>query len=170
MIEIIPEIVEDAVVCNVIGSCTRHGECETCKDMVIGIHNWLVATDQKYLLIDFQDEKDVCACMLEELLQLRKRMNMPFVFSGMMEKAKQTLISLDYRAEATVFPIPEDALDILKNTLEVESLLINIEEISFGKPVTLIRSRYALRADDDEIEEALPEIDDEEEEERETAF
>lgn len=148
MLEIIPENVDDAIVCNISGSCGLGAECEDCRELVIGIHNWLVASEQKYIILDFQDEKELCPSMVEELVQLRKRMPIPFLFAGVMERAKQLICSYDYRAENSIFRIPEDAIVVLKKLVGQENVQPELN-LTYGEPINLIRSRYSHKLDYD---------------------
>lgn len=144
MLSIIPENIDSAIVCNVVGTCDQHQECEDCRELVIGIHNWLIASEQDYIVLDFQDEKEICPYLIEELVQLRKRMKIPFFFAGVMERPKQMICSYDYRAEKAIFRIPEEAVERLKELLPEQELTPDLP-IIYGEPISLIRSRYSSK-------------------------
>ena len=72
--DFVPEMIDGAVVLNAVDVCSVGHDCRQCTELSVGIHNWLVAHQLRYLVLDFQDEKDVCVTILTELLQLRKRL------------------------------------------------------------------------------------------------
>ena len=78
MLEFVPEKVDKAVVMNVIQSVQPVPSSVTPPsivdsfvgaDFVVAVHNWLIGTQLKYVIFDFQDEKDVPADFVEELMQ-----------------------------------------------------------------------------------------------------
>ena len=93
MMELTPIPVDGAVVLNSSSPCRHSGsDCRECPEVAVGIHNWLLSCDLSYLIVDFQDEKEVCQTFLIELLQLRKRLSLPFLFIGLMDKARELIV------------------------------------------------------------------------------
>ena len=69
MVELIPEYVNNAIVFmayNKIPHCET--KCKLCVDFSVGIHNWILANEVSYIIIDLQDEKTICGVFLEELV------------------------------------------------------------------------------------------------------
>src|SRR5688572_20681156 len=94
--DFVPEIVDGVVILNAVDICTYGNDCRPCSELAVGVHNWLIAHQLKYLVVDFQDEKDVCTTILTELLQLRKRLRQPFIFCGLMDGPQKFLESYAY--------------------------------------------------------------------------
>ncbi len=145
--DFVPEIVDGAVILNAVDICTIGNDCRQCSELAVGIHNWLVAHQLRYLILDFQDEKDVCVTILTELLQLRKRLRFPFLFCGMMEGPKKFLQSYAY-TDYPFFAVPEEAVSYLKQK-EPGSLKNDLGGIKVGEPIPCTRSRN-YRAEDAE--------------------
>jgi hypothetical protein len=140
--DFIPTLVDGGVVLNPVEVCNFFGQdCKNCPDVSVGIHNWLVSTELNYLIIDFQDEKDVCSTVLAELLQLRKRLGFPFLFVGLMERPSAFLSSYNYR-EFPTFNLPEDAVNFLKEKFP-QAYSGNIHGVRFGEIIPTVRSRQA---------------------------
>ncbi len=137
--DFVPEIVDGTVVLNAVDICTAGNDCRPCSELSVGVHNWLVVHQLRYLVVDFQDEKDVCTTILTELLQLRKRLRQPFLFCGMMEGPKKFLESYAYQ-DYPFFRVPEDAAAFLKKT-QPQILSTNFESIKVGEPIPCTRSR-----------------------------
>lgn len=152
--DFLPEIVDGAVVLNAVDICTIGNDCRQCSELAVGVHNWLVAHQLKYLILDFQDEKDVCVTILTELLQLRKRLRYPFLFCGLMEGPRKFLQSYAYN-DYPFFAVPEDAVAFMKKNL-AKSLVADLSGIKVGEPIPCTRSR-SYRAEEG-VEE--PETDD----------
>ena len=153
MMEYVPILVDGGVVLNATSVCNNTApDCKVCPDIAVGVHNWLVANNRKYLIIDFQDEKDVCSTMLVELLQLRKRLKFPFLLVGLMERPKHFLLSYAY-GDDLFFNTPEDAVEHLRS---FHASLIDAEfgGIEFDKPIPTGRFRTGrLEVDGEEFEE-----------------
>ncbi|MFY7928534.1 MAG: hypothetical protein ACOVS5_06655 [Oligoflexus sp.] len=152
--DFVPEIVDGAVILNAADICTYGNDCRPCSELAVGVHNWLVAHQLRYLIVDFQDEKDVCMSILTELLQLRKRLRYPFFFCGLMEGPKKFLESYactDY----PFFPIPEEAVSFLKKSFP-KVLMADLSAIKLGEPIPCTRSRSyrAEGLEDIEVEES----------------
>jgi hypothetical protein len=143
--DFVPEIVDGAVVLNAVDICSIGNDCRQCSELSVGVHNWIVAHQLKYLILDFQDEKDVCVTILTELLQLRKRMRFPFLFCGLMETPKKFLKSYAYN-DHPFFAVPEDAVAYMKKQMN-GSLSVNLADIKVGEPIPCTRSR-TYRVDD----------------------
>ncbi|MBC7661452.1 MAG: hypothetical protein H7249_17285 [Chitinophagaceae bacterium] len=150
--DFVPEIVDGAVILNAVDICTVGNDCRQCTELSVGIHNWLVAHQLRYLVLDFRDEKYVCLTILTELLQLRKRMRFPFLFCGMMEGPRKFLLSYAYN-EYPFFLVPEDAVAYLK-AKEPQALTSDLSSIKMGEPIPCTRSRsYRTEEVDVEVEE-----------------
>lgn len=137
--DFVPEIIDDAVVLNATGICSTGNDCRPCAELAVGIHNWLVNNKLRYLIVDFQDEKDVCSSILSELLQLRKRLRYPFIFCGLMEGPKKYLKSYAYN-DFPFFAVPEEAAAFLKKT-QPDLLNVDFATIKQGEPIPCTRSR-----------------------------
>ena len=88
-----PEVIDGVVVVNAENICSVGSDCRSCSELAVGVHNWLVTRSLKYFIIDFQDEKEVCETILAEIIQLKKRMDIPFLFCGVMTQAREYLPS-----------------------------------------------------------------------------
>lgn len=142
------EQVNGAVVLNIKNVCTAEtNECRDCIDIGGLVHNWLMQNELRYVIIDLQDEKDVCRSFLIELLQLRKRLRIPFLFSGVMKRPRKLLEEYDFFSEGTpVFVTPEEAIEYLREYHE-PLLNISFEGIQFGEPILSLRARQLQRAE-----------------------
>lgn len=146
MLELIPEKINEAVILNVGKSCPHNAtDCSACQDLAVGLHNWLVAHEFRYLILDFQDEKEVCPGFIEEVLQLWKRMRVPFLFSGVMERPRKIIQSYNYHLRYPFYITPEEAVRSLAPANV--NLSAKLEGIEFGVPIPMSRLRPAGRAD-----------------------
>ena len=139
--DFVPTLVKGGVVLNAMEICDYDGtDCRSCPDVAVGVHNWLISCEVRYLVVDFGDEKEVCHSILIELLQLRKRLRIPFLFVGLMEKPQNILRSYDYH-EHPFFSIPEEAIAYLQ---QFYSLYMNsdVSNINFDKPIPCSRYKY----------------------------
>lgn len=146
--DLVPENLNGAVVFNVVNSCgANRAICGNCAEFAVAIHNWLMATDVKYVLIDLQDEKEICPTFLEEVLQLSKRLRYPFVFAGVMDKPRHVLQSYNYTAKQAIYITPEEAIEALEAKYPglIKSSAGNVE---FGIPIASSRPRSVLAADE----------------------
>ena len=152
MMEFVPEKVGRAVILNVMQGASAHQpspllpmssnvlETFTGGDFVVGIHNWLIGTQLRYLIFDLQDEKEVPADFLEELMQLMKRMRIPFLFAGVMDRPKAVLKSYAYNNKYPVFATVEEAIDwLVQRTPEIFAAAH--DGIQFGTAIEMVRSR-----------------------------
>ncbi len=141
MMEIKPTLVNGTVVLDVHQICTNNtNACRICPEQAVGIHNWLMATGTKYVMVDFQDEKEVCQSILIELLQLRKRLKIPFVFVGLMEKARSVLTSYAYSGYP-FFSAPEEAAVHLKQMHPDLVADLDFTKVQFGQTIPCSRTR-----------------------------
>jgi len=157
--ELVPEMVDGAVVLNLVvdsgGVDTRAGA-----DVGVAVHNWLVTTELNYVIVDLQDEKDVPEVFIVELLQLRKRLRIPFLFAGVMERPKQVLQQYSYTPQLyPVFVTPEDAIEYMRRH-HAPLLASGLEMVRFGEALQVSRPRHLFRvgmegAEDVETEEDL---------------
>ncbi|SMF55451.1 hypothetical protein [Pseudobacteriovorax antillogorgiicola] len=148
--DFVPEIIDGTVVLNGIDICSTGPDCRPCSEVAVGIHNWLVAHEIRYLIVDFQDEKEVCTTILTELLQLNKRLDFPFIFCGMMEAPKNFMRSYLYN-DHPFFEVPEDAVAYLKQS-RPELLMVDLSNVREGEVIPCTRSRH-YRSDETETEE-----------------
>ena len=138
--DFVPEKIDDGIVLNAISICNYASkDCRTCSEISVGIHNWLVSTGVGYLIVDFQDEKEVCGNVLAEILQLRKRLRFPFLFAGLMEAPKKFLKSYNY-LEHPFFDTPEQAVYYLKK-FHGKLMLNDTSSVVFGEAIPCSRSR-----------------------------
>ena len=115
MMEVIPIIVDGAVVLNLDNSCmVKSNNCENCSRLVIQIYNWAKKIGLEYLIFDLQEEKSICSTFLVELMQIKKRLKYPFLFCGVMQQAKNILISYNCNQVYPFFATPEDAIRALR--------------------------------------------------------
>lgn len=140
--ELVPENLNGAVVFNVQNSCAANkAVCGNCADFAVAVHNWIMASDVRYVLIDLQDEKEVCGAFLEELLQLAKRLRFPFVFCGVMDKARRILESYDFLGRAPLFITPEEAVTYLDKTYPGVTK-VSLDGLEFGVAIAQSRPRH----------------------------
>jgi hypothetical protein len=150
MMELVPTLIGGGVILDAMNICSHSStDCKMCPEQAVGIHNWLLNTGVRYCLIDFQDEKDVCPTILVELLQLRKRMKIPFVFVGLMDRPKMTLTSYAYSGYP-FFAVPEEAVLHLRQ-MHPELFQINFSKVSFGEPIPNSRTRQQRVANLDHL-------------------
>lgn len=149
MLEFVPEKVDRAVVMNVFQNQQPMTAAITPAsvvdgfvgaDFVVAVHNWIIGTQLRYVIFDFQDEKDVPADFVEELMQLMKRMRIPFLFTGVMQRPKDLLKSYDYTSKFPIFATSEEAITFLES--KYPTLLgAPHDGIVFGSPIEMVRSR-----------------------------
>lgn len=150
--DLVAENLDGAVVLNISSVCTGQDgqECRGCIDIGGLIHNWLMTTEIRYLILDLQDEKDVCRTFIVEMMQLRKRLKIPFLFAGVMERPKKTLLSYAVDGpDRDVFTTPEDAIEKLRQ-LDPRLLEVTLEGINFGEPIVSLKARQMQRAQEAE--------------------
>lgn len=148
--ELVPENLNGAVVFNIISSCgANKALCGNCADFAVSIHNWMMNSEVRYVLVDLQDEKEICPAFLEELMQLAKRLRLPFLLAGVMEKPKRILESYDFMNRWPLFATPEEAIAYLdKNYPGVTR--VSLEGLEFGVAIASSRPRNAVMAEADQ--------------------
>ncbi len=154
--DFVPEIVDGAVVLNAVDVCNAGSECRSCSELSVGVHNWLVGHEIRYLIVDFQDDKEVCSNILTELLQLKKRLRYPFLFCGMMENPRLFLKSFAY-SDYPFFDVPEEAVAYLKSAAP-DVLMVDLSRIRVAEPIPCTRSR-SYKAEETEVESDDTEVE-----------
>ena len=136
MMDIVPELIDGAIVMTLVNGCdNRVGSCECCSQIVLSMHNWQRYTGVPYIILDLMDENEICEGFLEELLFIRKRATGPFLLVGVMEKPQQILDLNVFHPDFPIFITPEDAVKALRMTnpgLTERSLMMPIQ---FGTSV-----------------------------------
>lgn len=139
MMDIVPELVDGAIVMSLENQCkSRAGNCDHCSHTVLSMHNWQKYTGVPYLILDLMDENEICESFLEEILFIRKRANGPFLLVGVMEKPQQILEVHTVQPDFPVFITPEDAVRALRITnpgLTEQPLAMPIQ---FGTSITTL--------------------------------
>ena len=113
MIDVVPTLVDGAVVFNFhhdLYSCQEEPE----NSFVHMFHNWLKKLGLEYVIFDLQEEKYFKGEFLKELIQLRKRLKIHFLFSGVSEDAQELLESYNCTQFFPFFLTPEDAVRALR--------------------------------------------------------
>jgi hypothetical protein len=146
--ELVAENLDGVAVLNVENVCTGEGlECRECVDVGGLVHNWLLTTGMNYVVIDLQDEKDVCRTFLIEMLQLRKRLRMPFLFAGVMARPKAILEDYDFSATGSpIYATPEEAIAFLESNHKAVIVDTDLSLVRFGEKLLSIRQRNLLRS------------------------
>lgn len=115
MMDLIPASIDGAVVFNLRNACiVKNSDCENCRLVAIYFHNWIKLSQLEYVVFDLLDEKDICPAFLEEIQQLRKRIQIPFLFAGVMQRPKKVLDQFNYGLRYPLFITPEDAVRALR--------------------------------------------------------
>lgn len=145
---LVPELVDGCIVLNVENVCTSNSyDCKDCSDTGGALHNWLLVTGLKHVLIDLQDEKDICLTFLVELMQLRKRLPIPFKFIGAMDRPKILLECHGYSMDGSpIYHSPEKAAADLK-LQHPEALSSSYSEVQIGEAVVNLKVRNAARSE-----------------------
>lgn len=167
--DFVPEKVNRAVVINIFQGASAPAvptiqqqsmalESYVGSDFVVGIHNWLMGTKLRYMIFDLQDEKEVPGDFLEELMQLMRRLKIPFLFAGVMDRPKAILQSYAYTTKFPIFATVEEAVAWLE---QKHSHLLNVafDGIQFGTPIEMVRSRLNGKPGE-EGEEPASDLDD----------
>jgi len=135
--DIIPTMVDGAVVLNICNvSLDRKKEEDESNRLAVYIHNWIKQIKLGYLVFDFQEEKHINTNFLVELMQLRKRLGIPFLFSGVLNESKKILEAYSCHDSYPLFWTPDDAIRALRiqNPGITENSAKN--NIKFGKSLT----------------------------------
>lgn len=142
--ELVPEVVKNTLVFNVIKSCNANKNiCGNCPDFAVAVHNTLMNTAVKYVLIDLQDEKEICPLFLEELMQLAKRLKFPFLFTGVMDRPQKILDSYAFVSRHPVFDSVVDAAAWLESK-HPGITKVSLSGIDIGVAVACSRPRNAV--------------------------
>ena len=150
--ELVPEVVKNTLVFNVIKSCNANRNiCGNCPDFAVAVHNTLMNTEVKYVLIDLQDEKEICPSFLEELMQLAKRLMFPFIFTGVMDKPQKILDSYAFLSRHPIFEAVEDAVAYLESK-HPGITRVPLNGIELGVAVAASRPRNAIVGEADASE------------------
>ena len=135
--DLTPGIADGAIICNLSNVCTKHSNsCESCCQLVIYFHNWLLQTQLQYTIIDFQDEREVCTGFLEEILYLKNKLPIPFFFTGLMPGPLSYLKKYNTSKELPVFTVPEDAVRALRMLAPTATEKPVATYIYFGEPLS----------------------------------
>lgn len=115
MTDIVPTLVDGAVVFSVQDTCTtKSNECESCSHLLVIFHNWIKNAHIEYLIFDLQEEKCFCETFMQELMLLKRRLQIPFLFVGVMDAPQAYLSKYNYGNEYPLFVTPEDAVRALR--------------------------------------------------------
>lgn len=157
--ELVPEIVENVVVLNLRPPEDRSYDDKSGSDVGVAVHNWLISSELNYVIIDLQDEKEIPTAFMVELIQLHKRLRIPFLFVGVMKKAQDILDDYNFmRNDYPVFFAPEDAVQYLKEhypELSATSLAL----VKFGEALQVSRPRHLYKNGFESDEEEAAEDD-----------
>lgn len=154
MMEFVPEKIDRMVVINVFqgasalpqpvslipGQPLSAVDSFVGSDFVVGLHNWLISTKLKYLAFDLQDEKEVPGDFLEELMQLMRRLRIPFLFAGVTDRPRAILESYAYKTKYPIFT-NVDELGVWLSQKQPQLLMTDFNGIHFGTPIEMVRSR-----------------------------
>jgi len=133
MFQLVPELIDGAVVCNVIKTAEKNS-LDLSVELALCLHNWIKQTELPYLILDLQDEKEVCEVFLSEVLQLRRRFKIPFLFAGVMERPRKVLEAYEYSRDFPIFITPEDAVRAIR--MEYPGLTeIKSQKVTLGKSI-----------------------------------
>jgi general secretion pathway protein C len=102
----------------------------------------------------FQDEKEVPADFLEELMQLMKRVRIPFLFTGVMQRPRALLMSYDYTSKFPIFGTTDEAIQFLDAKYPL-LLTVPHDGIVFGTPIEMVRSRLNGKPGEEDGEAAV---------------
>lgn len=140
--ELIPENLSGVVVLNAVHACGAFSDsCGACEEYAGGIRNWLLTYEVPYLIVDLQDEKEVCPQFLTELVNLRRRLRCPFYFVGVMDRARAVLDAFNVTRTAHIFQSAHEAVEHLREETPVLVDRPLREGIPFGEVITIMRTR-----------------------------
>lgn len=114
--DLFPEHLDGAIVFSIESVCrSRETDCPTCRMLAIYLHNWINQAKLPYLLLDFQDEKEVCPHFLEELQFLTRRLPIPKMYVGVSDLVLNELARyVDPGEPIPVFRSAEGAIKALR--------------------------------------------------------
>ncbi len=150
MMELIPTRVDGAVLFNLRKGC--RAKCSDCGDLSVSMHNLLLTSGLKYVIVDLQDEKHICDSFTEELVQLWKRLNIPFLFAGVIPDVEKILKRYGYLNHYKIYLFGEEAISDLK-TKEPSLFDSELLNIVYDKPMVTPRSRAIAAGEDPESED-----------------
>ena len=136
--DVIPTLLDGAVVCTVSKLCKCPAlSCELCTIEAIQVHNWVKLQQLPYLIFDFNDEKTICPTFIDELLLVRKRLRIPFLFSGLLGEARLFFEKRNSKDQYPLFLIPEDAIRALRMQNPGLTEIAPAFPLNFGNPISL---------------------------------
>jgi len=147
--DLVPESLDGAIVINALSQAQVQSQSVEGIDYGVGLHNWLMSTNLRYLIFDLQDEKEINPSFIEDMMQLMRRTRIPILFCGVMSRPKSVLESFDYGTKYQLFNTPDQAIHFLRNRFPT-LLQTNYEGINFGQPIEMVRSRLGLRTEEGE--------------------
>jgi hypothetical protein len=113
---------------------------EKAADLTIQFHNWVKLVGLNYVVFDFADMKEIDNCFLVEIMQLRKRLQVPFLFSGVSSSVCKIIASYGYKEKYPFFINPEDAVRALRIQNPGLTECMNLDDINFGVSICDSRS------------------------------
>ena len=135
--DLTPSIADGAIVCNLSKGCNRQTvSCESSSQLAVYFHNWLLQTKLQYVIMDFQDEREVCSEFLDEVLRLKNKLPIPFFFTGVMPNPLSYLKKYNTTKELPVFNTPEDAVRALRMLIPTATEKPVATYIYFGEPLS----------------------------------
>lgn len=147
MLELVPEKIDGAIVCNVVENPNKPKlGTDHSVDMALALHNWIKEYEIPYMILDLQDEKDVCEVFLAEVMQLRKRLPIPFLFAGVMDRPLNFLMNYHHEREFPTFATPEDAVRALRMKFP-ELTESQLSGVTYGKTISEPRIREVSEAE-----------------------
>jgi hypothetical protein len=108
--------------------------------LTIQLHNWVKLVGLNYVVFDFSDLKEIENRFLIETMQLRKRIDVPFLFSGVSSLVCKVIGSYGYKEKYPFFVTPEDAIRALRIQNPGITECISLEDINFGVSICDPRS------------------------------
>lgn len=150
-LEIVPETIDGAVVCNVLQHRSSNTKEDFGAEVAIALHNWVKDRELPYLILDLQDEKYVLNSFLSEMMQLRRRLQVPLIFTGVLEGPRKVLDSYNYQSQFPFFTVPEDAVRALRLRHPGLTEMFDQSRITLGQPVVM---SLGMAAQGDELEMA----------------
>jgi hypothetical protein len=84
-------------------------------------------------------------------MQLMKRVRIPFLFTGVMQRPRALLSSYDYTSKFPIFGSTDEAIEYLDKKFP-GLLAAPHDGIHFGTPIEMVRSRLNGKTGEDEVE------------------
>lgn len=143
MLDLVPECIDGVCVLNLkkSGSNCDPRYCD-CGGLAVSVHNLMIQSELRYVVIDMQDEKEICDAFVEQMIQLWKRTAVPFYFAGVMPRFKAILDSYGYLNQYQIYG---SAIDVVEQLCAEKAKFINIklDGITFGTKLPIPRSRQS---------------------------